>query len=214
MKYIFTIVLMLTLLFSLALSAQAAASIYVDRIWEGGESFTGTPDTNFNASFISGGGMIGPVKIGAEYGSGTLKTVYGGSDLTLYNIKVGYRLLDAKASKLDVTISNLNLQDKIGSAKFLEADGDLLGLDFTQFFSKRTFFSLTYQSAWTESFKIPPGLISLKDDSISVIRAKLGYFFSENAGVTIGFTDLVVKSNDAHIQLAFNAYTAGMVFKF
>jgi hypothetical protein len=215
MKKLLVVLLAMAMTLALATCAAAAGSVYIDRIWEGDENESGA---NWNGTFIGGGMLINKFKFGAEYGTGLLGA---STDMTLFNIKGGYRVVENNGTMLDVVLVYLSLagtNDAIPGGDALESTAMMIGLDFTQYFSKDFLISLQYNyslSADTSAWGITgPSYIDVGDNTITVLRAKATYFFSEMVGASLGYQSLIIDTKDYDTIRDFSALSLGVVFRF
>jgi hypothetical protein len=208
MKKLLVVLLAMAMTLALATCAAAAGSVYFDRIWEGTENQS---DDNWNGTFIGGGMLIDKFKFGAEYGMGQLGA---NIDMTLWNLKGGYRVVENNGTMLDVVLVYLNLTGNLEPlGDILESTAMMVGLDFTQYFSKDFLISLQYDySLSADTTMFPIGDVG--DNTISVLRFKATYFFSEMVGASLGYQSLVIDSEDYGKLEDFTALSLGVVFRF
>ena len=89
-----------------------------------------------SVAIIAAGGVFNRIKVGAEYGFGEVEVL---TILLFGLLRLGYRVLDSTATKLDVVAAQLNITVD-GSS---ELNGTLLAVDFTQYFSKQASLAFT-----------------------------------------------------------------------
>lgn len=216
MKKIFVLMVLSVMLFSLAISASAATVVYIDGLPNGevekeNPVIGGTEDLTVN--IISAGTMINKVKIGAEYGIGEIEN----TDLSLWSLKTGYRLVDAKATKLDGIVAVLNIDTDDGTYKG-NLDTILAGFDFTQYFSERAFLTASLVYSINGSYENSNVFIGKDDDaSVNMYRLKFHYLLNENLGLTAGYTKLsynFVADALGSVDVAMGGFNVGLVYIF
>lgn len=203
------ILMVMLLVLGVAQSALGSVVIYYDHFLGGEVKHKGQAAQDLEAGFIGAGATVGPWKLGVEYGTGEV----GNSqtmDVSLLSFKAGYRLIDAYASKLDLTWSTLDLE---GKGVMELKSNTMLGVDYTQFFSELFFGSVTFQYALTESYR-HGGRKYSGDKSIMVPRLKLSYLLTEQLGVTAGYSALLYEVDKLGIDATLGGYTAGLFYRF
>lgn len=205
------IVIMLSLfLFGFAHCAMGSTAIYYDQFCDGKVDSEGSPEVGMTAGFLGAGTTFGKWKVGVEYGKGEFgnpKT----NKVSLLSLKAGYRVLDRRATKLDVAFSTLDMDAK---NRFDLESNAMLGLDFTQFFSEKFFVSATLHHSISESFTYGPGIKASGDKQITVPRIKFSYLVTENMGITAGYSSLRYKIDALHMDTTLGGYTLGVMYKF
>lgn len=197
-------------------SVMASGMVYMDRFFGGEVNTEGHADQDLDAAFVGAGFSMGKWKAGFEYGEGDVDGVV---DVSLLSVKAGYRVLDARASKLDVTLSSLDLDAK--NTYELKSNA-LIGLDYTQFFSEKFFMSLTVQRSIDGSFTYDKySAVKTKvDGGVFVPRIKFTYMINDNVAVTAGYSQLSFKVDAASPYDALDrdttlgGYTLGMLYRF
>lgn len=187
MKTFLVIILTLVLASASAISVSAAPILFsLDVLPSGSVEKEGIQniEDDLETTIISGGTMFGKFKVGAEYGVGTIKEDAEDNDFTIWGLKGGYRVLDARATKLDAIIAVLGIDTESN-----KLDGTLVGLDFTQYFSEKMFLSGSYVYAIDGSHEHDV-LKSDDDVPISLLRLKFNYLVAEKLGLALGYTDL------------------------
>ncbi len=228
MKFFVVLGLLVLLLVSTATGAMAAAVGYLDMVANGVVDQDANPTPTGQAlglkngqddlavSIISAGTIINDkYKIGAEYGIGSVKKTGDDENLTLRSIKVGYRLVSAKAFKLDAIVAPLNI-----NANHSQLDTLLYGFDAAQYFSTKMFLTLSYVVGDGEYQK--DGLKDDKSVPTNLLRIKFHYFFNDNIGAVAGYTGLNYKFNSIHpmagnlgtMDVHMGGPTLGLVYKF
>ncbi|HYH01949.1 MAG TPA: hypothetical protein VEC37_02515, partial [Bacillota bacterium] len=139
------ILLVLVLLFSMATGTMAAAVGYLD-VLAGGtvdkESSNSmlSGEDDLKVTIISAGTLLKEkFKIGAEYGVGTIESSPEEEDVSLWTVKVGYRLVDKLAFKLDAIVAPLTIDTDKSMLRTT-----LAGLESTVYFSKKMFLTGSY----------------------------------------------------------------------
>ncbi|GEM_PF-694560 len=212
--FIFLLLAMMVIGFSHA--SLASGMVYMDRFFNGEVDTKGQADQDLDAAFIGAGFSKGKWKAGLEYGEGE---VGGHVDVSLLSLKAGYRVLDARASKLDVTLSTLSLDAK--GAYELRSNA-LLGVDYTQFFSEKFFVSVTFQYSLDDSFKYDSysSLPTKVDGGVTVPRIKFTYMVNDKMAITAGYSQLGFKVDapspyDAlDRDTTMGGFTLGMLYRF
>ena len=187
MKTFLVIILSLVLALASAISVSAAPILFSLDVLPSGtveqEGFKNVEE-DLKVAIVSGGTMFGKFKVGAEYGEGTIKEESGDNDFSIWGAKGGYRVFDARATKLDAIIAVLGIDTEKN-----KLDGTLVGLDFTQYFSEKMFLSGSYVFAIDGSHE--HDVLKLDDDvPISLLRLKFNYLVAEKLGLALGYTDL------------------------
>ncbi len=189
MKIFLVIILALVLALASAISVSAAPILFsLDVLPSGSVEKDGhaalAGEDDLTTTIISGGTMFGKFKVGAEYGTGTIEEKDGNNDFSIWGLKGGYRVLDARATKLDAIIVVLGIDTEKN-----KLDGTLVGFDFTQYFSEKMFLSGSYVFGIDGSHE--HDLLGSDDDtSISLLRLKFNYLVAEKLGLALGYTDL------------------------
>lgn len=208
---ILIVVMVSIFLFGFAHCAMGSSMVYYDQFCDGKVDSDGSPSVGLSAEFIGAGTTFERWKVGAEYGKGEFgnpKT----NDVSLLSLKAGYRVLDLRATKLDVTYSTLDMDVK---KRFELKSNAMLGLDFTQFFSEKFFVSATLQHSLNESFKLKAtGKSYGGDKEIIVPRIKFNYLVRENLGITAGYSSLSYTIDALHMNTTMGGYTLGVMYKF
>lgn len=187
MKIFLVMLLSLILAMVSAISVSAAPLLFSLDVLPSGtvnqEGFKNVED-DLEVKIVSGGTMFGKFKVGAEYGVGSIEEDAGANDLTMWAVKAGYRLLDARATKIDAIMAPLVIDTEKN-----KLEGTLVGLDFTQYFSEKAFLSGSYVIAIDGSHE--HDLLGTDDNtSISLLRLKFNYLVAERLGLALGYTDL------------------------
>lgn len=213
-KILLVLLILATMVIGFAHSTMASGMVYMDRFFGGQVETEGHADQDLDAAFVGAGFSYGKWKAGLEYGEGD---VDGSTDVALLSLKAGYRVLDARASKVDVTFSTLDLDAK--GAYELKSNA-LIGLDYTQFFSEKLFMSITLQHSLDDSFKYDkaPTVKTKVDGGVTVPRIKFTYLINDSMAITAGYSQLGFKVDAAVDALdrdtTLGGYTLGMLYRF
>lgn len=202
------VVMVMLLVLGVAQSALGSVVIYYDQFFGGEVKHKGQAAQDLEAGFIGVGATYGSWKFGAEYGSGEIDSQ--DLDVSLLSLKAGYRVIDGYASKLDLTLSTLDLE---GDNVFELKSNTMLGVDFTQFFSERFFGTATLQYSLNESYTHGGHKYSGSKE-IVVPRLKLSYLIADQVGVTAGYSALLYKVDALDIDATLGGYTAGLFYRF
>ncbi len=201
MKFLVFMIVLVVLVAGLATAAAAATLGYLDVVSNGsvdkdGSGFLGpsSEKTDLKISIISAGTLIqDKYKLGAEYGIGSIAgtAISPKEDVKIWSIKGGYRLVNAKAFKLDAIVAPLDLKTDSSQLKVI-----LGGVDVAQYFSTKMFLTASYVlgSGSNEKEGLP------KDDSVPVhfFRAKFHYLLNDQVGLVAGYTSLKYKIDAVH----------------
>ncbi len=227
MKFFVILGLLVLLLGSMATGTMAAAVGYLDIVANGvvdqdanptpfGQANLKNGQDDLAVSIISAGTIFDDkYKVGAEYGIGSVEKAGKDENLTLRSIKVGYRVVNARAFKFDLIAAPLNI-----NANTSQLDTVLYGFDAAQYFSTKMFLTLSYV---TGSGKYQRD--NMQDDKsvpTNLVRVKFHYFFNDNIGAVAGYTGLNYKfgyvvpngPNLGSMDVHMGGPTLGLVYKF
>lgn len=196
---------------------------------------SGAPDPSVNSNTqvnnVLGGYVLGieyplnSFKIGAELGKGNVKDNSSGSsaDLSLTNLKAGYRLVTQDKFKLDGTLSLLNISTQLsgGGESF---SGNMLGVDGVYNITPKAILegSVGY-SLLGASMK--NGIYALDHPSLWEYKIKLNLFIAKKVNATIGYQSYrysgrlsIYNDPSNYINLntntSFTGLTFGLIYKF
>ncbi len=180
------VTLVLVLGFTMTVSAAAddiSAKVYFDN-WIGGNTHyedINTYDYDTQCSFFGFELNAAQIKFGAEFGmNASTKDDSGANyDYDMTNYKIGFRVVDGRRNKLDVTLSTLKFDgDAFGGDA---CTGTLLGADLNLALSKQIFFQASYAFSLDASWS---GVDSVK---MSSLNCKVGDLVTENIAITAGY---------------------------
>lgn len=215
MKVFFTIVFVVVMSLALVTCASAASVVSVDSLQSGTYKAKPTTEGDIALNIISAGTLIDKWKLGAEYGTGNLKIKNNGPsfDVGIWSVKGGYRFVDATATKVDGIIALLNINSKT-TGMSSELNSNMVGLDFTQYFSEKAFLSATYVTGISSSYKF--NAIQDTNPTASLLRVKVSYLFTENIGGALSYNDLnySAKLSSKTTDYSLNGYSFGVFYKF
>jgi len=153
------------------------------------------------------------IKIGAEYGGGRIKKIPREA-VSLWSVKVGYRLVDKLAFKLDAMVAPLIIDTENSMLRTT-----LGGLEAIVYFSTKLFFNVSYvlgNATYEQN-----GLNKDQAVPISFFRTKLHYFLTENWGAVAGYSWLKYEFNVINpaldlgkMEVGFGGPTLGLIYKF
>lgn len=141
-------------------------------------------------------------KIGIENGINlTIKDNNNSIDLSIVDIKSGYRVVDNETLKLDATLASVNTRTTYKSQETGKIEGILLGVDGIYHFTDRVSIegSFGYSVNTTGSFPQIDETISgfsitpNKSAKFSRYKLKFNYLFTDYVGVALGY--MVINSS-------------------
>lgn len=140
-------------------------------------------EDDLNLTFISGGGLIGKIKYGLEYGQGTIESVTASEDLSMINGLVGYRIVDKLAFKLDLAVASFMVD-----GEYQKLSAIFYGFEPTLFLSKKLF--LTASFLMGNGTYERDGFKADDETPVQFMRAKLHYLLTEHLGITASYCRL------------------------
>jgi hypothetical protein len=193
---------------------MGAGAIYFDQFCDGKVEAKNGSKVDMDAWFIGAGSSFGKWKIGFEYGEGEFGAATK-TDVSLLSLKGGYRVVDLRATKVDVILVTVDMDVK----NRFELEGmPLVGIDFTQFFSEKFFVTATYQYSVRESFTYDAYGEMSGDIKIIVPRIKFTYLVTDHVGITAGYSSLSYELNTTpsvfNQDTTLGGYTLGVMYKF
>jgi len=233
MKKIVVPILIVLMLFTLATSTLANSSIYLDYMVDGKMDSPVPNMTNLsNDNYSAIGGkyqLSNKWSISGEYTSGKMFRILAFYDfgvnyvriedeITTYNIKGGYNVIDNKDLRLDLSAGYYNDNEKYRAREMdicdLEFESIFLGADALFNITKNITVSAGFEYGISGEVTAKVDNIKETDDLDSLFNYKVGfnYYLTKQLGISLGYRSSSYEVDDG--KTTSSGVTTGVTYKF
>lgn len=170
------------------------------------ESIPKEDDSTIN--FFGGQAILGRFKL---MGEGTFKGKIKARNgkLAISEYKLGYNLNPVQDSQIELFISRFNLGVKSDGYELLDCSSWVFGADLEYEMADKIYFELSYGYGASIDYRVNG--IDRAGGNLGILKAKVSYYFSDQAAVYGQYRSYMMKIDDDH---DLSGITAGLVFKY